>query len=52
MHDSGDYKIAGLFGISQPTVYRSLERTTTLPALPADDRPPPDIAVSASEPRG
>ena len=47
MHDSGDYnvaEIAALFNISRPTVYRSLERTTALPPLPADSRPPPDIA--------
>lgn len=46
MNDSGDYNIAdivGLFGISRPTVYRSLERTATLPPLPADDRPVPDV---------
>ena len=36
--------LAGLFSISRPTVYRSLERTTALPALPAGNRPPPDIA--------
>jgi AraC-like DNA-binding protein len=38
MHDNGDYnvaEIAALFGISPPTVYRSLERTTALPPLPA-----------------
>jgi DNA-directed RNA polymerase specialized sigma24 family protein len=38
MHDNGDYnvaEIAALFGISRPTVYRSLERTTALPPLPA-----------------
>jgi len=47
MHDSGDYnvaEIAGLFGVSRPTVYRSLERTVALPPLPADTRPEPDIA--------
>ena len=47
MHDSGDYnvaEIAALFSVSRPTVYRSLERTTALPALPADTRPEPDIA--------
>jgi transposase len=47
MHDSGDYsiaEIAGLFGVSRPTVYRSLERTTSLPPLPADTRPAPDVA--------
>ena len=47
MHDSGDYnvaEIAALFSISRPTVYRSLERTTALPPLPADARPEPDIA--------
>jgi hypothetical protein len=45
-HDSGDYnvtEIADLFGVSRPTVYRSLERTASL--LP-DTRPalanPPD----------
>jgi AraC-like DNA-binding protein len=46
MNDSGDYSIAdiaALFGISRPTVYRSLERTTALPPLPADTRPAPDI---------
>ena len=40
MHDSGDCnvgEIAALFSVSRPTVYRSLERTTALPALP-DDR--------------
>jgi predicted DNA-binding transcriptional regulator AlpA len=38
MHDSGDYnvaEVAALFGISRPTVYRSLERTAALPPLPA-----------------
>jgi hypothetical protein len=30
--------------ISRPTVYRSLERTTTLPPLPSDGRPLPDVA--------
>jgi len=47
MHDSGDYsiaEIAGLFSVSRPTVYRSLERTTSLPPLPADTRPAPDVA--------
>ena len=47
MHDSGDYnvaEIAALFSVSRPTVYRSLERTTELPPLPADTRPVPDIA--------
>jgi hypothetical protein len=47
MHDSGDYnvaEIAALFGISRPTVYRSLQRTAALPPLPADTRPAPDIA--------
>ena len=47
MHDSGDYnvaKIAALFSVSRPTVYRSLERTTALPALPVDTRSEPDIA--------
>ena len=47
MHDSGDYnvaEIAALFSVSRPTVYRSLERTTALPPLPADSRPPPDVA--------
>jgi hypothetical protein len=47
MHDSGDYnvaEIAALFSISRPTVYRSLERTTTLPPLPSDGRPLPDVA--------
>jgi hypothetical protein len=47
MHDSGDYNIAGiaaLFNVSRPTVYRSLERTATLPPLPAETRPVPDIA--------
>ena len=44
MHDSGDYNIAdiaGLFGISRPTVYRSLERTTVLPRSPPTPGPPP-----------
>ena len=47
MHDSGDYNVAGiaaLFGVSRPTVYRSLERTADLPPLPADTRPAPDVA--------
>ena len=47
IHDSGDYnvaEIAALFSVSRPTVYRSLERTTGLPALPADTRPKPDVA--------
>ena len=47
MQDSGDYnvaEIAELFGVSRPTVYRSLERTTGLPPLPADTRPAPDVA--------
>ena len=47
MHDSGDYNISGiaaLFNGSRPTVYRSLERTATLPPRPADTRPVPDIA--------
>jgi DNA invertase Pin-like site-specific DNA recombinase len=47
MHDSGDYNvagIAGMFRVRRPTVYRSLERTTALPPLPADARPAPDVA--------
>ena len=47
MHDSGDYniaEIAALFTVSRPTVYRSLQRTTGLPPLPADTRPMPDVA--------
>jgi len=47
MHDRGDYSIAGiaaLFSVSRPTVYRSLERTTALPPLPAGTRPAPGIA--------
>jgi Helix-turn-helix domain of resolvase len=47
MHDSGDYNVAGiaaLFSVSRPTVYRSLERTTDLPPLPAHTRPVPDVA--------
>ena len=47
MHDRGDYniaEIASLFSVSRPTVYRSLERTTALPPLPAGTRPAPDIA--------
>ena len=47
MHDSGDYnvaEIAGLFGVSRPTVYRSLDRTADLSPLPAGTRPAPDIA--------
>ena len=46
MHDSGDYtvaEIAALFSVSRPTVYRSLDRTTELPPLPADTRPVPDV---------
>jgi len=41
MHDRGDYnvaEIAALFSVSRPTVYRSLERTTALPPLPAGTR--------------
>jgi DNA invertase Pin-like site-specific DNA recombinase len=37
MHDSGDYntaEIAGLFSVSRPTVYRSLERTTRASPAP------------------
>ena len=44
MHDTGDYSIAGiaaLFGISRPTVYRSLERTTALPRSPPTPGPLP-----------
>ena len=37
-------EIAALFSVSRPTVYRSLERTTALPPLPAGPRPAPDIA--------
>jgi DNA invertase Pin-like site-specific DNA recombinase len=47
MHDSGDYnvaEIAALFTVSRPTVYRSLQRTTGLPPLPADTRLMPDVA--------
>ena len=47
MHDSGDYniaEIAELFGVSRPTVYRSLDRTGDLSPLPAGTRPAPDIA--------
>ena len=47
MHDSGDYnvaEIAALFSVSRPTVYRSLDRTTDLPLLPAGTRPVPDVA--------
>jgi DNA invertase Pin-like site-specific DNA recombinase len=47
MHDSGDYnvaEIAALFSVSRPTVYRSLERTTDLPPIPANTRPAPDVA--------
>ena len=47
MHDSGDYNVAGiaaLFSVSRPTVYRSLDRTTELPPLPAGTRPVPDVA--------
>ena len=47
MHDSGDYNVAeivALFSVSRPTVYRSLERTTALPPLPAGTRPEPGIA--------
>ena len=46
MHDSGDYnvaEIAALFSVSRPTVYRSLDRTTELPPLPAGTRPVPDV---------
>jgi predicted DNA-binding protein YlxM (UPF0122 family) len=46
MHDSGDYnvaEIAALFSVSRPTVYRSLDRTTELPPLPADTQPVPDV---------
>jgi len=47
IHDSGDYnvaEIAALFSVSRPTVFRSLERTTALPPLPAEARPAPDVA--------
>ena len=47
MHDPGDYSVAGiaaLFSVSRPAVYRSLERTTALPPLPAGTRPAPGIA--------
>lgn len=47
MHDSGDYnvaEIAALFSISRPTVYRSLDRTAELSALPTGTRLAPDIA--------
>ena len=37
-------QIAALFSVSRPTVYRSLERTTDLPPLPAGTRPVPDVA--------
>jgi DNA invertase Pin-like site-specific DNA recombinase len=46
MHDSGDYnvsKIAALFSVSRPTVYRSLDRTAEFPPLPAGTRPVPDV---------
>jgi hypothetical protein len=42
MHDSRDYNVAGiggLFSVSRPTVYRSLERTAELPPLPAGTWP-------------
>jgi hypothetical protein len=48
MHGSGDHNIAGiaaLFSVSRPTGYRSLERATTLPPLPAGARPTPDLAT-------
>jgi len=51
MHDSGDYnvaEIAALFSVSRPTVYRSLERTTELPPLPADTRPCPTSQSTTS----
>ena len=51
MHDSGDYsiaEIAGLFSVSRPTVYRSLERTTSLPPLPAAPGPHPTSPSTAS----
>ena len=48
MHDSGDYpiaEIAGLFGVSRPTIYRSLDRTAASPAPPPPDtRPLPDVS--------
>jgi DNA invertase Pin-like site-specific DNA recombinase len=46
MHDSGDYnvaEIAALFGVSRPTVYRSLDRTAELPPLPAGTQPVPEV---------
>jgi len=46
MHDSGDYNIAGiaaLFGVSRPTVYRSLDRTAGLPPPPGGTQPMPDV---------
>jgi DNA invertase Pin-like site-specific DNA recombinase len=47
MHASGDYaiaQIAELFGVSRPTIYRALQRTTAGAELPADNRPVPDVA--------
>ncbi len=47
MHASGDYaiaQIAELFSVSRPTIYRALQRTTDAAELPADTRPPPDVA--------
>src|SRR5690348_1082080 len=47
MHDSGNYniaEIAALFNVSRPTVSRSLQRSATLPPLPADSRSMPSLA--------
>jgi DNA invertase Pin-like site-specific DNA recombinase len=46
-HASGDYTIAEigeLFSVSQPTIYRALQRTPADPVLPADPRPLPNMA--------
>jgi hypothetical protein len=56
MHDSGDYsvaEIAGLFSVSRPTVYRSLERTTALPrSLPTRGPHPTSPSTTSCSPVG
>ena len=51
MHGSGNYnaaEIAELFGISRPTVYRSLERTADLPRSRPIPGPCPTLRSTTS----
>ena len=51
MHDSGDYniaEIAELFGVSRPSVYRSLERTAGLPRFSPAPGPHPTSPSTTS----